>query len=83
MADTIRVPIKKVGTTNWGRLSTFGLTHFVCAEEWKVVDQNFSFAGQHRVRKIKLRKNVHWEIPDNVDISGVEPAEAPRRQQGR
>ena len=58
-------------------------THHVCAESFKVVDNQFSAAGGHRVRKFALKKNVHWMIPGTVldlDIQNVPPASAPRRQ---
>jgi hypothetical protein len=80
---TITIPIKIVQGERWGELSAHGptLTHVVCGE---ITSQgmDFSFAGGHRVRTFKLKKNVHWKIPVGIelDISRVPPAEPPRRQ---
>ncbi|HME36776.1 MAG TPA: hypothetical protein VKF84_16200 [Candidatus Sulfotelmatobacter sp.] len=84
MADHIRVPVKIVGGDRWGQLSAFGDAHLICGENVKPKDQNFSFAGGHRVRLFSFKKNVHWKIPDGIplDVAAVAPATAaPRRQQ--
>jgi hypothetical protein len=85
MLGHVRVPVKIVGGERWGHLSALGdAAHFICGEDvWKK-DENFSFAGGHRVRLYAFKKNVHWKIPEGVslDISGVPAAtSAPRRQQ--
>lgn len=84
MKDGIRVPIKVVGGDQWGDLNSLGLAHEICGEVVTLRDQNYSFAGGHRVRLYKFKKNVHWKIPRGtvLDISGVVPA-APPRKQGR
>ena len=80
MAKHISVPIKMVGTTPWGNLAAFGATHELVAESFKVVDQKYSFVGQHRVRLLSLKKNVHWRVTGmTFDISEVAPAKPPRR----
>jgi hypothetical protein len=83
MADSVRVPIKIVGTERWGQLSAFGENHLVCGETVRQKEANYSFAGGHRVRLYSFKKNVHWRIPEGavLDIAGVAPAEAPRRKQ--
>jgi len=84
MANHVPVPFKKVGTERWGQLSAFGDSHLICGESVKLKDENFSFAGGHRVRLYSFKKNVHWKIPEGVslDISAVTPAgNAPRRTQ--
>ena len=83
MADSVRVPIKIVGTERWGQLSAFGENHLVCSETVRQKEAHYSFAGGHRVRLYSFKKNVHWRIPEGavLDIAGVAPAEAPRRKQ--
>jgi hypothetical protein len=82
MADGVFVPIKTVGAVRWGMLAAFGLKHVICAEKVERIEEQFSFAGQHRLRRLVLRKNVHWEIPPEtvtLDISSVVPGQPPRR----
>jgi hypothetical protein len=86
MPKRITVPIKTVGNDEWAQLSMFGQNHLICAEDFKVKDQNYTFAGQHRTRLLSLKKNVHWKIPAGtvLDVTGVPPAGAPpRREPGR
>jgi hypothetical protein len=61
----------------------FGDSHLICGESVRMKDENFSFAGGHRVRVYLFKKNVHWKIPEGVslDISSVPAAQAPRRAQ--
>ena len=75
MTKSISVPLKFVGKKAWGDLSKFGLSHEICAERVDIVDNQYSFAGGHRVRLYKFKKNVHWGIPAGVDIeiSAVTP----------
>jgi hypothetical protein len=91
----VKIPVKLLGTEKWGCLQILDAgAHFVVAENVDKVDENFSFIGGHRVRKYRLKKNVHFKIPASAqfDISGVTPAAqggqpavaAPvRRKQGR
>jgi hypothetical protein len=83
MADRISVPVKAFEGGRWGHLSAFADTHQICGETVRLKEQNFSFAGGHRVRLYIFKKNVHWKIPDGIalDISDVAPAAAPRRIQ--
>jgi hypothetical protein len=84
MSDRIRVPVKIVGTERWGQLNLLGDAHLICGETVKLKDENFSFAGQHRVRLYSFKKNVHWKIPEGIplDVADVAPATAaPRRTQ--
>jgi hypothetical protein len=86
MSKKLSVPIKTIGAEEWAQLSAFGKDHIFCAEDFRVKEQNYTFAGQHRVRLISLKKNVHWKIPTGtpLDVAEVPPAGAPpRRQLGR
>ena len=81
----MRVPIRRVGAEKWGDLSALSQTHEICGEKVKCVNQNYSFANEHRVRLFKFTKNVHWRIPEGIelDISEIAQAEPPRRQTRR
>ena len=82
MSKMIPVPVKTIGTENWGRLNHFGRSHIIVAEDFDLKDANFSFAGQHRVRRYKVKGNVHWQIPTGgklYNISAVEGGKAQRR----
>jgi hypothetical protein len=83
MPDYVRVPIKTVGAEKWGLLSLLSDSHLICGESVRQKDENYSFAGQHRVRLYSFKKNVAFKIPEGVslDIAGVPPANAPRRAQ--
>jgi hypothetical protein len=84
MANHVQIPVKVIGTERWGMLSWLGVdTHLVCGESVKLKDEQFSFAGGHRVRLFLFKKNVAFKVPEGVplDIAGVPPANAPRRSQ--
>ncbi|PZO50453.1 MAG: hypothetical protein DCF16_12945 [Alphaproteobacteria bacterium] len=80
----LTIPVKSVGSDDWGELSAFGpsVVHQVCGEVVNLANPNFSFAGGHRVRVYSFKKNVHWKIPGGTtfDIGDVKPADPPRRQ---
>jgi len=79
----ISFPISRVQNQDWAHLGAYGDRHEFCAEEFRLKEQQFSFAGGHRVRLYTAKKNVHWKIPQGVplDISQVPPAEqAPLRR---
>lgn len=80
MKPRISVPVKVVGGDQWAELHLFGLVHEICGEEVKLLKENFTFAGQHRVRLYKFKKNVHWKVPlgTKLDIEAVVPG----RKQG-
>jgi hypothetical protein len=80
MPDRVRVPVKTIGTERWGQLCLLAEQHFICAEKVKLKDDNFSFAGQHRVRLYSFKKNVNWKIPEGIalDIAEVAPARRPQ-----
>lgn len=86
MTATISVPIKIVNGERWAELSAHGpsLTHYLCGEHFQKY-QDFGFAGGHRVRRISLKKNVHWRVPEGAeyDIAGVPLPTPPRRQATR
>lgn len=83
MASTVKVPVKVVNGITWGDLNALSVSHEIVAEEVYTQNPNYSFQGGHRVRKLKLKKNVHWAIPDGMelDISAV-PVEPARKQKG-
>lgn len=83
MADRVGVPVKLINNERWGQLSLLADQHYICGEDVRLKNQNYSFAGQHRVRLYSFKKNVHWKIPDGVqlDIANVTPASPPRRPQ--
>jgi hypothetical protein len=85
VSDSVRVPVRLIGNERWGQLSLLGDHHLICAEKVQVKDQNYTFAGQHRVRLYSFKKNVHWKIPEGIelDVAGVAPAQAPPRRQVR
>jgi hypothetical protein len=80
--EFIKIPVKKVNNQPWGQLSFFGKRHAFCGEKIHLQDPNFSFAGGHRVRLYVANGNVHWRIPEGVqlDIKQVESANPPRRR---
>lgn len=83
MTEHIRVPIRVINGVKWAWLSAHGSgAHEICGEEFRQLN-DLSLAGQHRVRLIRVKKNVHWKIPAEatLDITGVTPAAPPRRPQ--
>ena len=83
----IRVPVLTHNREDWGCLNYIGVTnfHIIVGETLKIEDNSFSFIGGHRVRRIKIKGNVHWLIPSGIDldISEVSPKkQATRRNQG-
>lgn len=84
MRDRVSVPVRMVDGERWGDLNVLASTHEICGEVVKCKNEKFSFAGQHRVRLFQFKKNVHWKIPEGIDldITNVLPGAAPRRRQG-
>jgi hypothetical protein len=76
MTGRVTVPIRMINGVRWGNLAALSFSHDVCAESVSTVNEKYSFAGGHRVRLLRLKKNVHWRIPEGVDlnISDVPPA---------
>jgi hypothetical protein len=83
MADRIGVPVKVIDGVRWGQLNLIAESHLICGEIVREKNQSFTLAGQHRVRLYSFKKNVHWRIPDGIslDVTGVPPANPPRRHQ--
>lgn len=91
--EFLRVPVRGPhANEKWGALA-FLVTatqaiDFV-GENIRLVEENFSFFGGHRVRRYRAKKSVHFAIapgmmPQTLDIDAVPPAAAPpRRPQGR
>jgi hypothetical protein len=71
MRPTITLSIKVINNEKWADLTVHGESHLICGEKWEQ-RSDMSFAGQHRVRLFRFKKNVHWKIPDgtDLDISG-------------
>lgn len=86
MSDRVSLPVRLFKNERWAELSSGAPTqsHDICAEKVNKRDDQFSFIGGHRVRLYAFKKNVHWRVPVGVmlDISGVPPAQPPRRQGG-
>ena len=79
--EFIRIPIKVVNNEKWGQLSLYGDRHAFCGETIRIKKETFSFAGGHRVHLCSAVGNVHWRIPQGVqlDISQVQTAKPLRR----
>lgn len=69
----INCPIVTVNNADWACLATFAERHEFCAEVFREKNEQFSFADGHRVRVYSAKKNVHWKLPQgiNMDISEV------------
>jgi hypothetical protein len=82
MKEYVQVPVKEIVGARWGQLNALADKHEICAEEVRLKQENFSLAGGHRVRLYTFKKNVHWKIPDGVelDISGVAAEPTVRRR---
>jgi hypothetical protein len=80
MHDHISVPVIEHGGYRWGALAYFGKDHEFTGEDFKCIDQKYTFRNEHRVRIIRIRKQVYWRIPVGItlDIGAVPP----RRVQG-
>ena len=85
MSGHIRIPVKTVNNEQWAQLNHFGPNHIFCGEKCTVKDQNYTFAGNHRVRLVSIKNNVHWKIPAGIalDLTDVQPATPPRRHPNR
>jgi hypothetical protein len=86
MRGRVWVPVKVVGRDRWGDLTVFGNSHDICGTKVSQKDNNFPFAGGHRVRLYRFTTNVHWLIPTGVvevDITDVTPASPPPRRAQR
>ena len=83
----LSIPITTYRNDRWGDLCGAINYHTVeiIGEDFKLKDFKFSFSGGHRVRRFKVKKNVHFKIPAGIklDITDVTPGQAPRRQRGR
>ena len=87
--ECLRVPIRIVDKVKWGALAflVHGATEAVdvIGEKADLIDNNFSFAGGHRVRKYRFKKNVHFSISTGMtlNIEQVPPAGTPQRRTQR
>ncbi len=79
----ISVPVKTVNGEQWADLGALAIAHDIVGEKVDKKDDSFSFAGGHRVRLYKFKKNVHFKVPTGttLDITAVSApnAPAPRR----
>lgn len=84
---TIHLPLREHNHERWADISSLApsQTFEIVGEKVNRSDENFSFIGGHRVRLYKFKKSVHFKVPRGTDlnISGVTPAEPPRRQPPR
>jgi hypothetical protein len=85
MSNQVLVPTKVIDGVRWAELSLVAEHHLICGEIVKKKDENFTIAGQHRVRLYSFKKNVHWRPAGGIslDVAAVPPANPPRRPQHR
>lgn len=84
--DHVRIPVRIVGKQKWAMLTACGgPNHIIVGEKFACKDQQYSFADGHRVRLYSVKQNVHWKIPEGIDldVSGVTPAGDPPRRKVR
>jgi hypothetical protein len=83
VVERISVPIRLVGQEKWADLGAIALSHEIVAEVINLENQFFSFAGGHRVRRLRARKSVHFLVPTGavLDIASVPAGPPPRRNQ--
>lgn len=79
MTESIRFQVKKGREGKWADLGSLGRVHEIIGENFTKKDENYSFIGNHRVRRYKVKDNVHVRIPEGtaLDISGVTPRQQP------
>lgn len=82
MTEVYPLPVRVVNKQKWGCLAYLGKDHEICGESCDIIDQQYSFANQHRVRLYRIRKNVYWRIPGAIvaDIQEVKPTGNPPRR---
>jgi len=76
----VQVPLRKYNSRDWGDLSSFGKSHDICCERYFLVEDRHTFIGGHRVRLLRFRGNVHWQVPireQEFSITAVPEAKAP------
>ena len=77
-------PVRQFDGKEWAELSLLGKKHTFVGTYHKMLSDQLSFIGQHRVRKISLEDKVHWLLTPEImrfDISGVAPAQNPTTAQ--
>jgi hypothetical protein len=81
MSERVSIPIRLHKNQKWGWLSAICPDHEIVGYDFKLVDAQYSFLGDHRVRLYKVKGNVHFKIPTGArfDISAV-PAAAPQQR---
>ncbi len=76
--SSIPVPLKLYNNERWGALDGWGNRSIeVVAERFERKDENYSFIRGHRVRLYKLYDAMHFKVPVTLNISNVQPAQAP------
>jgi hypothetical protein len=81
VVDHIPVPIVEYDGHKWGALAFLGYDHEItCEGTIKLVEQQYTFRDNHKVRLYKLKKQVFWKIPPKaLDISEVPVRRVQRR----
>jgi hypothetical protein len=77
---TLQCPVRAVGSAKWLSLEFMGIKRLdVVAYTNKLTNEQFSFAGGHRVRITRFWDNIHFLLPQGtaLDIKAVAPAEGP------
>jgi hypothetical protein len=82
MSERVVVPVRVHKNQKWGWLSGICPDHEIIGYDFKLVNPQYSFLGDHRVRLYKVKGNVHFKVPigASFDISAV-PAATPWQQQ--
>lgn len=76
--SSIPVPLKLYNNERWGALDGWGNRSIeIVAERFDQKDGNYTFIGGHRVRLFKISDNMHFKVPATLDITNVQPAQAP------
>lgn len=73
MTQSLIIPVKEVRGDKWGCLDRLCDDHEIVGYDFKLKNDQYSFAGGHRVRLYKVKGNVHFRVPIGVtfDISSV------------
>ena len=82
MKKVVQIPVKVVNKKPWGVFYKQGSGHELVAYRPNIVNKDISFAGGHRMRRVKIKDDFYWRIPEGtpLDIAGVSPAEPPPRR---
>lgn len=82
MKRFVQIPVKVVNGTQWGVFYKSGSGHELATYRPTITKKDVSFAGEHRMRLVKIKGDFYWRIPEGtvLDIGGVAPASSPPRR---